>query len=780
MVWNIGMESTTKSQKYFYPLVEGESHLKTEYIKRKRSYENYSIAHHELENYLNKGWVIQKKNRTNVRVKRDKKHFARLEDNIWCLLYSMGYGILNGKNFKISFKRDSGAIHSKQVDVYAEDEDTVFVVECKSRLNLERRSLQKDLSETSSLQNNFRQSIHTRYTEAGKKIPKILWIYATNNIVWSNSDRERARDFNIHIITENDLRYFEAFIKHMGPAGKYQILGHFLRDQKIVGLQEIKLPAVTGKIGGHRYYNFVCTPRNLLKIAFVNHHAFNYEEGKPAYQRMISAGRINKIGEYIKQGGFFPTNLLINFPEKVRFDKISNKHNSDSNIKFGWLTLPSKFCSAWVIDGQHRLFGFSKLKNESLDQSLFVLAFEELPKQMEANLFITINHEQKSVPKSLLVSLLADLKKGDSDPSTALSAMASEIVNKLNLNSDSPFYSKFATPGVPANLPQQSLTISEVAKGIKVSKLLGQVVKKDIIAGSLSVSTDEQTIEKTILVLNGYFDKLRNAHPQRWNNGKNSYISTNPGIRAHLLLIAEVIKYLTHKKSLNFNTLNANSAKDKIIDFCEPIFLFIAKSNEHEIESNFARKFGEGGVKEYYFNLMRILHTKDSDFGSEEFHVYIEQNESEKIDQDNQFILKLVENLTNYVIENLKIIHGDHNFESGWKAFWQIGIKHKGVREKCFKKQQEDADPKPLEAYLDLVDLEPIVKQSENWIHFASVFNNALPDEQKNKKYYLKWLFKFNELRKIAAHPNSLKTYNDEDFEFIEWLRSEVSPKVEK
>jgi hypothetical protein len=46
--------------------------------------------------------------------------------------------------------------------------------------------------------------------------PKLIWLYVTSNIIWSEPDIERARDAGIYIVTENELNYFEAFLKHMG------------------------------------------------------------------------------------------------------------------------------------------------------------------------------------------------------------------------------------------------------------------------------------------------------------------------------------------------------------------------------------------------------------------------------------------------------------------------------------------------------------------------------------------------------------------------------------
>lgn len=535
---------------FLSPLISATKGLTSEYRTRKNRYDLKGVHPADVPAEEAKCWEIQRPGKRVTRLKRLKRHDKWLEDRVWCLLRLMGYQVLNGTNFKISFRRADGSVGKKQVDVYAEDEETAFVVECKSRAERGRRSLQKDIQETISLQSYFREAINKRFANNGKKKPKVIWVYATSNILWSAPDIERAIDGDIRIITENELQYFETFVKHMGPAGKYQILGEFLKGQKVPGLENVKLPAIRGMIGGEKFYSFVITPRSLLRIAFINHQALNHPDGRPAYQRMISASRIKEIGEFIKKGGFFPTNILVNFSDAPRFDLISNKENTDSNIKFGWITLPSKYRSAWVIDGQHRLYGFSYLTDEFLDQSLFVLAFEKMAVQKEADLFITINHKQKSVQRSLLISLLADIRMGDSDPLTALSALASAVVRELNTDKSSPLTQRFAKPDVPAE-PSQNLTISETVNGLRRSGLIGKVAGKTLAPGSLSDETDEKTVARATKVLCAYFEEVREANPQRWEGGKNEFIATNPGIRAHLSVIAEVVSYLTHKKSLD-------------------------------------------------------------------------------------------------------------------------------------------------------------------------------------------------------------------------------------
>ncbi|MEW6114942.1 MAG: DGQHR domain-containing protein, partial [Thermodesulfobacteriota bacterium] len=370
------------------PLLIDHAEIAKAYRKRKSRF-NYSRVHsHDVAAFKEKGWSEVKAGKRYSQMKREKPLSQLLEDRLWSLCKEMGYPVLNGDHFRVAYKRDDDSIGSKQIDVFSKDDDTLIVIECKTRETRGRKSLQKDLHETAALQKAIASAARAHFSDFD---PKILWIYATENIIWSEPDIQRASASNIRIITENELQYFEAYISHVGTAGRYQFLAEFLSGQEIRGLNGIKVPATRGKLGPDTFYSFTITARHLLKIAFVNHHALNHPEGRPAYQRMVDKKRLAGIGSFIKTGGYFPTNILINFVERCQFEPAALEEDG-SPYRFGRLILPNKFKSAWVIDGQHRLFGFTNLPDEFLDKPLFVLAFEKMDTAREAELFITINH----------------------------------------------------------------------------------------------------------------------------------------------------------------------------------------------------------------------------------------------------------------------------------------------------------------------------------------------------------------------------------------------------
>jgi tetratricopeptide (TPR) repeat protein len=74
----------------------------------------------------------------------------------------------------------------------------------------------------------------------------------------------------------------------------------------------------------------------------------------------------------------FPTNIVVNFK---RDDLQFELKESFGETATGILSLPGQYGSAWVIDGQHRLYGYAyaSRQRESDHSVVSVLAYENLP-----------------------------------------------------------------------------------------------------------------------------------------------------------------------------------------------------------------------------------------------------------------------------------------------------------------------------------------------------------------------------------------------------------------
>ncbi|MER9667902.1 DGQHR domain-containing protein [Mesorhizobium sp. M0185] len=726
-----------------------------------------------------KGWKVLRRQKRVTVVQKAKSIAASLEDRVWCLCRDMGYSVLNGGAFKISYSRTDGSTGTKQIDVFAKDSETALVFECKSKEVRGRKSLQKDLHETAFLKKSVANAIRSHFGEGYN--PKIVWIYVTDNIVWTEPDVARASGEGIRIITENELQYFEAFIKHVGSAGKYQFLAEFLKGQEIPALSGYKVPAVKGRLGTENFYSFTIPAGHLLKIAFVNHHALNNPDGTPAYQRMVEKKRLQSIGKFITDGGYFPTNILINFTDPCVFEPLSKSDNTIEGLKFGHLVLPNKFKSAWVIDGQHRLLGFTNLPEEYLKQPLFVVAFEQMATVKEAELFITINHKQKSVPASLLVALQADLQMGSDDPDEALSAISSFLIRKLALDSTSPFYGRFQTPGVPAS-DAQVLTVPEIQKGLKRSQLLGRVVKKVRLGGYLSDATDSSTLDRARRAINSYFRRIEDAVPEKWAAGRTAHIVTNPGIRAHLLLLNEVLRFQHAAGKIDPVLASLDEIDACVAKFCKPLIDWLKTADAVDIEARFAKQYGEGGVRDYFFHLCDLITSETPTFGPDEFRDYKAKSNDERRAQAKLDVEDMTKLISGVVVEKLKDIYGKDELPSGEKKYWELGIADSKIKQAAYNAQQQVRPEKraPKEAYLHLIDFETIIKQKGNWEYFKTIFSIPLGGiNPKSKEYHVDWIKEFNDIRNVASHSSIYRQLTDDDLNFLVWLKGVLYERCE-
>jgi DNA sulfur modification protein DndB len=163
----------------------------TEYRARKARHAERTFRKDEQSYALAQGWEFVRENKASLRFRKLKPADEQLENEFWCILYQLGYPVLNvGRSFQIQLSSKSEGSVSKQVDVFAYDGETIIVAECKCSEIRQRRSLQKDIGEFDSLKRPIAKSIERHF--GYKPSQKIIWLMITRNIDWSTADVERA------------------------------------------------------------------------------------------------------------------------------------------------------------------------------------------------------------------------------------------------------------------------------------------------------------------------------------------------------------------------------------------------------------------------------------------------------------------------------------------------------------------------------------------------------------------------------------------------------------
>ncbi|MFC3552250.1 DGQHR domain-containing protein [Lysobacter cavernae] len=763
----------TKSEALLWPLLDKTVDLRREYRLRNTKFDQKRIKSVEIEEYTADSWQIHKKQKGIAVVRREKKIDERLENLWWVLLYKMGYAELNsGRRFRIKLKRHNGVDGEKQIDVFASDDETVIISECKSCERLRKRSLQKDIEEFGALKGDIAASVRAFYGKDYK--PKILWFFVTENVIWTTEDIARADAHKIKRVTEIELPYYTQLADHLGKAARFQFLAEFLKDQPIPELANTKVPATRGRLGGKYFYSFVTTPRHLLKIAFVNHRTLDDPEGHPTYQRLIQKSRLKSIGKFIEAGGFFPNNLLVNFVKPPRFDIIQKDTVTD--VHFGNLYLPSTYKSAWIIDGQHRLYGYAGLPEEYLDQKLVVVGFEGIPKEEEANMFVTINHEQKSVPKNLLDDLEGQLKWGSENPGERIGALAARVIHNLNRDLSSPLYGRFSAEGIKGTA-RVCLTVPQVKLGLRRSGLLGQVaLRTHYEPGALCGSTDNASLLRAQKVLNGFFRQISESGISRWEAGRPGKLCTNEAIQALTLLLAEIVRYIERSTSKPLRSLSEQNVMELVSQHVEPILDFL-QSGDQEVDTLLTVQFGSGGPRELLLRFARVMRKSYPNFQPDGYENW-EQTQSQELRiQADQQVQKVNMMVQQHIFKVFRQLYGEEK-----NAYWEKGVLIKEIKSKAYAKSLdvEDADARlPLETYVDFIEFKRIIEHKDRWLMFKSVMDIPL-DGAKGKAKNLEWMDRYNEIRRVPSHATVDRHYKAEHFVLLDSITDTLKKRIEQ
>ncbi|WP_103666896.1 DGQHR domain-containing protein [Pseudanabaena sp. BC1403] len=144
--------------------------------------------------------------------------------------------------------------------------------------------------------------------------------------------------------------------------------------------------------GINRFYTLTLPSDILAKICFVTTREEDPEKG---FQRVLDKKRAQEIADYIDSGASIPNSIVLSAQPDAELEEIQ---------KGKIITFFERPKSFLVLDGQHRVYGFSLAK---MKLRVPVVIYNNLSRQEESRLFIDINTKQRPVPNELLL----DIKK---------------------------------------------------------------------------------------------------------------------------------------------------------------------------------------------------------------------------------------------------------------------------------------------------------------------------------------------------------------------------------
>lgn len=150
--------------------------------------------------------------------------------------------------------------------------------------------------------------------------------------------------------------------------------------------------------GKHQFYTLTM-PSDVLAATCVV--TTRKEDPKLGFQRELDEKRAQEIAHYIDNNfGTIPTSIILSAQEEAKLKVVGR----GKTLEF--TKAPGAFL---ILDGQHRVYGFSKAKTAL---RVPVVIYNGLNRSEETRLFIDINTKQRPVPSQLLLDIkqLADIE----------------------------------------------------------------------------------------------------------------------------------------------------------------------------------------------------------------------------------------------------------------------------------------------------------------------------------------------------------------------------------
>lgn len=691
------------------------------------------------------GWGLVKRNKQSVRLEKAKPIDRQLEDDVWSLFYRMGFKELNAdRNFCLITKDGS----RRQLDVVAKDDNTIFFVECTHSRDTGPKSVKQLIDKIEALRNDLVIAVHSQFGKSPKLKVKVA--IAVRNVDLRQVDKDRATHAGIPLITDADLEYFNRLTGILKSAARYQFLGRYLKGEKVEGLRA-RVPATRGRVGDTTFYSFLLSPHDLLRISYISHVGKSSNDDLETYQRMVKPARLKSIGAYLDKGGTFPTNIVVNIKlDGMNFD-VQETYGETAT---GMLDLPGQYGCAWVIDGQHRLYGYAYAgRDGDKDRSVVsVLAYQNLPIREEIGMFVDINTQQVKVQRNLVNEIISSLNIEDEDPRKRLDAMCARIVLRLDQDKASPIRGRVLTVGQQKN-PLQCLTLTAVADAIDKNSLLGSIHRSGgkkatatLNPGPLGTLSHNPVamMSKCVQAISTYLDLFAKGCPDQWALGdaKGGYLATNLGIRALIALLRRVINFV-ERDGERAISMEAGEIVQRVRPLVQPVIDYFAHASPTDVARFRSRGSSLASVDQNTLQMMAIIMEADPNFDVPEVRRYLESQDAAGTRQAREMIDQINQIIFDDVLTTLKSIHGEEK-----DAWWLSGVP-KGIRIEADKNYNNDNGAHERWRYLYLIDYVGIVLHEGNWEHFKDRYNFY---GKGPKASLVRWIVKINKARQVTHH----------------------------
>ena len=718
-------------------------------VKRERAvpFLTKTVFLSSLEDEKAEGWELlsQTANPKKVKIKKDKPLDEVFEDTLWVLFANMGFGTMNrDRFFKMSYG-DADA-QTQQIDVFAVDEETILFVECKCAVKQTKGEFKTTIEAYAEKKRGLISEAQKRFG----RDKKCKFIFATRNYQISSNEEERLKEEQIVHFDENTVTYYLELVKHLGSCARYQLLGNLFAQTTIKGMEN-RIPAIKGKMGGYTYYSFSIEPEKLLKIGYVLHRSKANDDLMPTYQRLIKKSRLNAVRKFInEEHGYFPNSIIISIDTKksLVFER-SEKQVPGAIADLGILHLPQQYRSAFIIDGQHRLYGYSDSPYASKN-SIPVVAFENLDQNEQVRLFMEINENQKPVSKNLRNTLNADRLWESKKESEKRDALRLKLAQDLGEKPGSPLFGRVGV-GEEQESDTKCITIECIRIAINVGNFLSKFDNKNVLlqSGIFDLSQNAATLNLLYSFLSGCLDFVKQNALTEWEKGRsgNGILTINNGIGGLIRVINDIANFLMETQKINPTSDSAEKMAHEAEYYLAPICSFVNEIND-ETRSDIRKTYGGNGQMHCWRHFQRAINKERPEFNPSGMTKYWEEHGTEYNTESIQKIPRIEKAVKEFVRNKL-----EETYNEKWIKEIPLAV-YSDANTQASKEVYESGNSQDWWEYVSLLGIRSIITYGKNWSGIFAASFTLESQKSGDKDAKTEWLASLHKLQSKAAKPN--------------------------
>lgn len=726
--------------------------------ERASEYDEQIIKNTLVPAYIEEGYKVLKKNKLQTRIGLCKKAEDLFEDEVWCLCADMGYTRLNKKRtWRLPFGK--GIEETKQIDVFAVNNETILIVECKYTDTKGKVSdFKKELESYKTMLPGLRNVVKELFPEKNLKVKFVL---ATKNYTLSKTDVERISNLNGIHLSDDSIEYFKNLHTNIGFAAQYQFMGFMFSGESVPELRNM-IPAIKASMGGINYYSFSIEPETLLKLSYVPHRSkASGKERMETYQRIVKGNRIKSIHQFInEEKGFFPNSIIINLvsDKPLQFD-LSAKNECNTSARIGILHLPAKYKSAEIIDGQHRLLAYAG-SQYACTHTIPVVAFENLDAEMQIKLFMQINQNQKPVDKNLRNTLNSIILEESKILSDRIKGLRLKIAEELATDENSWLYGV-----VGSGIDEGKITSTAIESGLNMDIYLGKIKKNELLEPGVFFKGDEEKAHANLrkFIFKAVQHLVENVSEIQ-QPGEDGLILINRGIYAYFRCIGDILMLL---KSQGETLDKVDDIFDLVKPYLDPLFKFFntkIKDQDEETVTSLKTIYGGGADTRYLRTYEAVIRETKKEFNPDGLDEYWAKFSKQRVDEAKAILSELEDIFKRDVVETLESEYQEKWFNKGVSLETAKIISNKVL---VYNAQYPD-NPTTNESVIDFIDCMNIVLQ--NWTLLGGKY--ALKGITGERKAKVEWLEKLATIKKNL----DVKPFIDkENMDFLQEIKEQYT-----